>query len=104
MGAKQEQARVKILSIYQDSIESGNLTTCMEAIGTVEAAKRLKISRDRVVKLIYSGRLPAQKFGNYWAINPADLELVKDRRPGWKKGRSRNEYKAQLKDAKSRDR
>lgn len=49
---------------------------------TTEAAAALKISRQRVLALIASGRLPAQKHGRDWMIEEADLELVKVRRPG----------------------
>lgn len=61
----------------------------MDAIGTKEAADRLGISPSRVLHLINGGRLPAYKIGYTWAIIPKDLELVRDRKPGWKKGRSR---------------
>lgn len=49
---------------------------------TTQAAEALKISRQRVLALIASGRLPAQKHGRDWMIEPSDIELVKVRRPG----------------------
>lgn len=49
---------------------------------TAQAAAQLKISRQRVLALIASGRLPAQKHGRDWMIEPSDLELVKVRKPG----------------------
>ena len=54
----------------------------MKMIGTTEAAKRLGISAERVRVLIESGRLKAQRIGREYAINPADLAAVKDRKPG----------------------
>ncbi len=49
---------------------------------TNEAAEILNISPRRVRALIHAGRLPAEKHGRDWAIKPADLELVKVRKPG----------------------
>jgi excisionase family DNA binding protein len=54
----------------------------MKVIGTTEAAKRLGISQNRVRDLIASGRLKAQKIGREYAINPKDLDAVKNRIPG----------------------
>lgn len=61
----------------------------MELIGTTEAAKRLGVTRARVLRLIEQERLPANKVGNGYVINAKDLAKVKDRKPGRpKKGRS----------------
>jgi len=50
---------------------------------TVEqAAERLSLSRRRVVALIQSGRLPAERFANAYAIKESDLELVAERPRG----------------------
>lgn len=49
---------------------------------TSEAAKHLGISQRRVIALIESGRLPAQKVGGIWLIRKEDLSLVEDRKPG----------------------
>lgn len=51
-------------------------------IGTKEAAERLKISVRRVQALIASGRLPAEKIGNSFAIKESDLKLVNGRKNG----------------------
>jgi len=51
-------------------------------IGTTEAARQLGISSNRVRDLIASGRLKAQKIGREYAINPSDLKVVQNRRPG----------------------
>jgi len=51
-------------------------------IGTAEAARALGISTSRIQALVRLGRLPAVKVGSAWAIRPADLELVRVRRPG----------------------
>ncbi len=51
-------------------------------ITTREAAKRLNVSVRRVQALIAAGRLPAQKIGNSFAINEADLKLVNGRKNG----------------------
>lgn len=56
---------------------------------TAQAAAALKISRQRMLALIHAGRLPAQKHGRDWMIEPSDLELVKVRRPGYPAGRPR---------------
>lgn len=49
---------------------------------TNEAADILNITPRRVRALINAGRLPAEKHGRDWAIEPEDLELVKVRKPG----------------------
>jgi len=54
----------------------------MELIGTAEAARRLGVSKARVIRLILDGRLPANKIGNSYAINARDLAKVQDRKPG----------------------
>ena len=51
-------------------------------LGTRDAATRLGITPRRVVALIRAGRLPALRVGRTWVIRDADLELVKERRPG----------------------
>jgi excisionase family DNA binding protein len=63
-------------------------------ITTKEAAERLKISVRRVQALIASGRLPAEKIGNSFAIKERDLKLVKAR----KNGRPQNGSKPDEKD------
>ena len=47
-----------------------------------QAAAKLGIGRSRVQALIQAGRLPAQKIGIQYLIEPADLEKVKVRKPG----------------------
>ena len=47
-----------------------------------EAGKILGIDDSRVRVLIRQGRIPAQMIGRTWVINPTDLKLVKDRKPG----------------------
>lgn len=49
---------------------------------TNEAAKRLNISRRRVLQLIGEGRLPTERIGDMHLINPKDLESLKGRKPG----------------------
>jgi excisionase family DNA binding protein len=51
-------------------------------ITTIEAAKALDISQNRVNALIRSGRLPAQKYGWQWLIDRKDLAKVRVRKPG----------------------
>jgi len=54
----------------------------MNLIGTAVAAQRLGVSQDRVRALIKAGRLPATKLGRDYFIDPKDLTLVKNRKPG----------------------
>lgn len=42
-------------------------------IGVSEAAERLEVSRQRVLRMIAEQRLPAQRVGQSWAINEADI-------------------------------
>jgi excisionase family DNA binding protein len=51
-------------------------------ISTTDAAERLGITRQRVLQLIESGRLPASLFANVYMIRESDLKLVEDRPPG----------------------
>jgi excisionase family DNA binding protein len=54
----------------------------VELIGTATAAQRLSISQGRVRALIRNKRLPAQKLGRDYFIDPKDLAMVKIRKPG----------------------
>lgn len=54
----------------------------MELIGTALAAEKLGVTQGRVRALIQSGRLPAKRLGRDYFIDPKDLKLVKDRKPG----------------------
>jgi excisionase family DNA binding protein len=47
-----------------------------------DVADNLGISLRRVHKLIEDGRLPAEKFGSQYVIKKADIELVRERKPG----------------------
>lgn len=51
-------------------------------ISTNEAADALGITRQRVLQLITSGRLPAEKFANIYMIRRTDLSQVEERTPG----------------------
>jgi len=53
-----------------------------EELTTKQAAEILGVTTRRVLTLIHSGRLAAEKHGRDWAIRPEDLELVKERKPG----------------------
>lgn len=52
----------------------------MALITTVEAARRLGVTRPRIHQFISEGRLPATRFGRDLAIEEADLEKL-ERRP-----------------------
>jgi excisionase family DNA binding protein len=54
----------------------------MRLLTTREAAELLGVTPRRVVAMIQSGGLPAQKIGRDHLIKEADLKLVKDRKPG----------------------
>ena len=56
---------------------------------TAEAATELGVSVRRVQALIRAGRLAATKAGRDWLIASKDLATVRERPPGWKKGRKR---------------
>ncbi len=51
-------------------------------ITAAQAGEILGVTRHRVIQLITAGRLPAEKVGMQYLIKPADLEKVKDRKPG----------------------
>ena len=54
----------------------------MKYLTTREVSERLGVSRSRILVLIQSGRLPAQKAGRDWLIDPADLVRFKNRPQG----------------------
>jgi excisionase family DNA binding protein len=54
----------------------------METLTTNMAAERLTVSRRRIIALIESGRLPAEKFGRDYVIKESDLALVAERKAG----------------------
>lgn len=47
-----------------------------------QAAKILGVTPQRVRDLIHANRLPAEELGNILIIKEADLDLVKERKPG----------------------
>ncbi|MBA2703133.1 MAG: helix-turn-helix domain-containing protein [Blastocatellia bacterium] len=61
----------------------------MKTLTTPEAAARLKITPRRVRALIGAGQLPADKKGRDYFIDPKDLALVKNRKPGRPRGSSK---------------
>jgi excisionase family DNA binding protein len=56
----------------------------MALLSAVEAAKRLGVSRRRVLAMINAGLIKAQRVGSYWVIDEAALNTpeVRQRRPG----------------------
>jgi len=44
---------------------------------TLEAAKKLKVTRQRIIALIKKGRLKASKFGKAWMIEEKDFIIFK---------------------------
>lgn len=49
---------------------------------TQQVADELGVSKTRVIALIRAGRLPAEKVGVQYLVNPKDLERVRHRKPG----------------------
>ncbi len=51
---------------------------------TGQAARRLGVTRRRVLALIAARRLAARRFGSAWMIEPAALDapVIRDRKPG----------------------
>ena len=43
------------------------------AVGVSEAARRLGVSRQRVLQMISDGRLPAERIGRAWSIQDSDI-------------------------------
>lgn len=54
----------------------------MKYLTTREVSERLGVSRPRILVLIQSGRMPAQKVGRDWLIDPAALARFKNRPQG----------------------
>jgi excisionase family DNA binding protein len=61
--------------VYHPAVPTNLLTTA-------QAAKILKVTRQRVLAMIAAGRLTAERIGVQWVIRPADLDKVKDRKTG----------------------
>jgi excisionase family DNA binding protein len=53
-----------------------------EWLTTREAGDRLGIGVQRVLDLIYAGRLVAEKIGNSWMIDPDSVATFERRKPG----------------------
>jgi excisionase family DNA binding protein len=51
-------------------------------LSAAEAAAELGVSKPRVLALIKAKRLPAQLVGTSYVIRAADLEMVRERKPG----------------------
>jgi excisionase family DNA binding protein len=54
----------------------------MNLLTTTEVATSLGVTPRRVLALIQSGRLRAQKAGRDWLIKSADLDKVRERKAG----------------------
>lgn len=47
-----------------------------------EAADKIGLSRQRILKLVATNQLPATKIGSYWVVKESDLSLIHERKPG----------------------
>jgi excisionase family DNA binding protein len=65
-------------------------------LSVTEAAKRLGLSRARVLVFIYDGRLPAKKVGPQYIIDPNELRRLKAKilPPGRQKAKSKKRAKS----------
>ena len=54
----------------------------MKLLSTAAVAERLGVSQGRIRAMIRAGRLPATKLGRDYFVDPKDLKLVKNRKPG----------------------
>jgi len=54
----------------------------MDLLTTRQAAETLGVTTERILALIYAGRLPAQKVGRDWLIQTSDLVNFRRRRQG----------------------
>ena len=54
----------------------------MKLMSTAAVAERLGVSQGRIRAMIRAGRLPATKLGRDYFVDPKDLKLVKNRKPG----------------------
>lgn len=61
---------------------------------TKQVAAELGVSMRRVQAMILAGRLRARKDGKSYVIREKDLESVRERKPGWRKGVPRGKRKA----------
>lgn len=66
----------------RNSFYRARIRNTVNSIGTTEASQRLGVTPNRVRALIKAGRLPAQKLGRDYFIDPNDLKLVRNRKPG----------------------
>lgn len=56
---------------------------------TDQAAEELGVTRRRVLALIKAKRLSAEKWGRDWKISASALDEVRERKPGYPRGRPR---------------
>jgi excisionase family DNA binding protein len=71
-----------VIILIAKQLGLGYKTSAKMKLTTEQAAEKLGVSSERVRALIKAGRLPAERFGNIYAIDENDLRLVKDRKPG----------------------
>ena len=58
-------------------------------LNTAQAARALGLTPGRVVQLIHAGRLPAEKLGRDWVIDPQAVAAFVPGKIGYPKGRPR---------------
>ncbi len=54
----------------------------MRYLTAPQAAKKLKVTRQEVARLIRIGKLEATRFGNYWMIREQDVRNLAPRKRG----------------------
>jgi excisionase family DNA binding protein len=54
----------------------------MKLMSTKDAAKHLEVSERTIFRLIERKLIKAEKFGNYWAIDPESVEAYKEQIEG----------------------
>ncbi|MBM3940458.1 MAG: helix-turn-helix domain-containing protein [SAR202 cluster bacterium] len=59
-----------------------------ELLTAGDTARALGISQSRLWRLARSRDL-GRRLGRSWVYTPADVEVLRERRPGWPKGRPR---------------
>jgi excisionase family DNA binding protein len=62
----------------------------MRLMSTASVAEQLGVSQGRIRAMIRAGRLPATKLGRDYFVDPKDLKLVKNRKPGRPKKSGKN--------------
>lgn len=67
-----------MINLTLDRVDRQPRIEGMKPMSTRDAAKILEVSERTIFRLIERELIKAEKFGNYWSIDPASVEAYKE--------------------------